>query len=259
MKIFSISDLHTEGINNAARLTKSICDRFEAVENEDVLVLAGDLGYPLNQKGEPSEAYYEALAVCKDRFRHVILVPGNHEYYRAREFSLERTDSALRTLCDRAGVYLLQRDSVTLNGVLFLGCTLWSKITEAAYATMKDSKHVFNEHQEYLQSHITDLLWLTERIAESRQPTVVVTHHLPSYRAISEEYKDHPANSGFASHLDSFIQDYQAKLKLWCTGHTHKRKEIKIGSVPIIVNPIGYRSEVLYANPKWTGFDIITE
>ena len=41
----------------------------------DILILAGDIGHPFRR------TYAQFLDWCSRNFKHVILVPGNHEYY----------------------------------------------------------------------------------------------------------------------------------------------------------------------------------
>ena len=53
----------------------------------------------------------------------VLFVPGNHEFYNGER---TRTLKALREAAVGTNVHLLDRDEVVLNGVRFLGTTLWT-------------------------------------------------------------------------------------------------------------------------------------
>ena len=53
----------------------------------------------------------------------VVFVPGNHEY------DMQDFDAAhdrLRRTCDRLGLLWLERETLVLDGVRFVGTTLWS-------------------------------------------------------------------------------------------------------------------------------------
>ncbi|HUF20668.1 MAG TPA: metallophosphoesterase, partial [Burkholderiales bacterium] len=81
----------------------------------DVVVLAGDIdngtrGIDWAEKSFPGAA--------------VLYVPGNHEYYGA---DLNATEVALTArAADSANVRLLDNDQMVIDGVRFLGSTLWT-------------------------------------------------------------------------------------------------------------------------------------
>ncbi len=97
----------------------------------DVIVAAGDIG-PL----EKSVPWLASLG------KPVVYVLGNHEYY-GRDF-----DSAVaeaKALAQGTSVHVLERDTVTLCGVRFVGATLWTSyggwtpaLVQEAYRKMYD-------------------------------------------------------------------------------------------------------------------------
>jgi 3',5'-cyclic AMP phosphodiesterase CpdA len=114
MKLLALSDLHLE-----------FCDlQVPADASFDVAVLAGDIFCP----GTAVVGWVQGQRALQ-RARAVILVPGNHEYY-DRVMPDER--AAMRRLCAESAaagatpVHLLDCDSVVIDGVRFLGCTLWT-------------------------------------------------------------------------------------------------------------------------------------
>ncbi len=72
MKIQFISDLHFEFPQNVDFINSS---PLKAVG--EVLVLAGDTGY-LNDEKLPKMKFWEWTS---SNFKHVLLIPGNHEFY----------------------------------------------------------------------------------------------------------------------------------------------------------------------------------
>jgi len=107
MRIHLLSDLHFEFQN----WRRTWClDQVEA----DVHVLAGDIGVGL-----------EGIQWALDHFtRPVIYVMGNHEFYGQRP--MVKLMSMAREKTAGTHVHLLENDSVVIDGVRFLGCTLWS-------------------------------------------------------------------------------------------------------------------------------------
>ncbi len=94
MRIYSISDLHTDFRENRAALERAGL----AGHRDDALIVAGDIA-------DGEALIRETLAWLAGRFREVFFVPGNHELWvRGEERdSMEKFHAVLR-LCDQAGV-----------------------------------------------------------------------------------------------------------------------------------------------------------
>lgn len=71
---------------------------------------------------------------------------------------------------------------------------------------------------------------------------VIVTHHAPSLKSISEEYKNDLLSAAFASNLEYLFERYP-NIKLWCHGHVHNSVDYKLGNARVIANPLGYGNE----------------
>lgn len=108
MRVLVLSDLHLE---HAASLTAP------SDLDYDVVILAGDINSPGTQAVH--------WAACESTFggRPVVYVPGNHEFY-GTEMGTEL--EAMRQAAEGTQVHVLSRDSVVLQGVRFLGATLWT-------------------------------------------------------------------------------------------------------------------------------------
>ncbi len=103
MKFHIPSDLHLEK-----------GDYTPAVPAADLVILAGDI-----HKG--------ALAVrwaCREYPQlPVLLVPGNHKYYSS---TIQAVQKELREAARGTKVVILDNNPVTIDGVRFLGTTLWT-------------------------------------------------------------------------------------------------------------------------------------
>src|SRR5581483_10435921 len=78
----------------------------------DLVVLAGDIARPK-----------EAIAWASGFPQPVLYVAGNHEFYGG---SISGTVAELKRLSAGSNIHVLDDDSVTIEGVRFLGTTLWT-------------------------------------------------------------------------------------------------------------------------------------
>src|SRR5262245_10095299 len=79
----------------------------------DVVILAGDIHLQTRGVGWAAETFQ----------RPVIYVPGNHEYYGGH---FKNTLAKMRDRGGHTQVHVLDRDEVVIDGVRFLGTTLWT-------------------------------------------------------------------------------------------------------------------------------------
>ena len=82
--------------------------------NADVVILAGDIH--VGKKGFD-------WAIENFREQKVIYVLGNHEYYRG---SIPKLTDKFKECSVGTNVHILDNEALTIENVLFLGCTLWS-------------------------------------------------------------------------------------------------------------------------------------
>lgn len=121
MKLQLLSDLHLEANPDFAA---------QALPGADLLVLAGDIGsYQVRRDGtvmsEPDWGLqrFSPLPQFAGWPVPVLFVPGNHEYD-ARD--VDDTHADLRRTCERLGIQWLERETLDIEGVRFVGTTLWS-------------------------------------------------------------------------------------------------------------------------------------
>jgi hypothetical protein len=221
------------------------------------LLLAGDIGYP------ETKEFSTFLQECSRQFETVFYTPGNHEYYQkfkkrsgAPPLSMDVLDTIMKKMCGEFHnvVYLNNATYDIDASVRIIGSTLWSDIDPRApiindfdqiYATpddvisLDDIKHVHTQSVEFL----------SREIQASPLPTIVMTHHLPSYKMIIPRYKAMPYkayNCHFASHLDHL---FQPPVKAWVCGHSHCYQYQYINNIPCYLNACGYPGESTGA--KW--------
>jgi predicted MPP superfamily phosphohydrolase len=198
----------------------------------DILVIAGDLGRAID------ESYKIFLADVAQKYRHVILISGNHECYKT---TIDNGEAQIRNaVADLPNVHYLQCESIVIDEIEFLGCTLWSHLDTRLWSINDGCSIKKFSIKQYKELHRTHRDWLTERLNEpTSRKRVVVTHHLPSYKCIDPKYVNDCSNQFFASHLDDLVP----KATLWLAGHTHSPITCQIGGTFVFINPRGYPGE----------------
>ncbi len=267
MKIQLLSDLHLETHPDFVP---------EPAPDADVLVLAGDVGSyqagsGLTALGD-SDFGLARFSPLRGWPVPVLFVPGNHEY---DGLDFDEAHARLRETCARLGITWLERESVTLQGVRFVGTTLWSDFdalgplagrmpaqVPAAHAVpggytlqLKAREKAFRAANYYLRKtgtvrHGQDWLaeqirehalvcqqWLQQALAEAHTgTTVAVTHFAPSLRSADPRYGETPGTAGFCNALDALLPHAQ----LWLHGHLHCPIDYVHQGCRVVANPLGY-------------------
>jgi Icc-related predicted phosphoesterase len=232
MKLHLLSDLHFEFDRDW---------RAPAVA-ADVLILAGDI--------EPGTAGLTRFAGCSIP---IIYVPGNHEYYGGQ---LDTVKVELRDVANSLGINLLDNDEIILDGVRFLGSTLWTDFRldgeeSIAQAFAIAQKYVtdfrcirFSDAwltpEDTVALHQRAVHWLERKLAEPfAGTTVIITHHAPHPRSVHMRWKASPVNPAFASDLTHLM----GRTPLWIHGHMHDSFDYTVQGTRVVCNPKGYRKE----------------
>ena len=232
MKIYILSDLHLE------------FGTFEPPQlDADVIVLAGDI-----------HVGYDSLEWAKEYFvdKPVIYVLGNHEYYGS---SLQEHLSLLKSLTQDSNIHLLENESIQIDDVQFLGCTLWTDFNlhnKARSAKNMATRYISDydmikygaskrklKSADIFKQHQRSLRWLSKQLKSAPiGKRVVVTHHSPSQKSLSNDSNYNVMSAAYASNLDDIVSESSADL--WIHGHIHAHKDYMIGNTRVICNPRGY-------------------
>jgi len=244
MKIMILSDLHLEFGHFF----------IPKVENEKdiVVVLAGDIGLVKKE-----HTYRDFINNTCDRFKNVIWIMGNHEFYGANfPTALAKVWNA--TL-DHENLYIIDKETVVIDDVAFVCATMWTNMDNNNIMTMHDAKLWMNDYKQIrtgterepwrqklapidtVADHLRACEYIFPEIAKQKEDgkkVVVVTHHLPSFQSIPEQYRGDSLNGAYASELFEDIMETQPDI--WCHGHTHNSSDYMIGNTRILCNPRGY-------------------
>jgi len=235
MKIRLLSDLHTE-----FRLPYKTAS-FSNYKGEDVLVLAGDIA-------SGSTNVIEVLKFFKAQgFPHVIYVPGNHEYYGT---SFEDFNSKIEEKCENlSGIHCLRRDCIEIDGVVFIGATLWTNFRNDLMAmslarkSIADFKYIRDfSTNDAKAEYFMDVDFINRKTFKHQdKKCVVVTHFLPTDECISPRFRDprfSDLNPYFANDLEDMIKKFNDVT--WLFGHTHDAVDKVCGTTRLVCNPHGY-------------------
>ncbi len=130
MKIALVSDVHLEFGFLDIRNT----------ENADVLILSGDIcvAKDLMDVGaalaEKSEMYHRFFQQACSEFKNVVYVMGNHEHYNG-DFAHSQM-KILASLAYLKNLHLLEKQTVKIDDVTFIGGTLWTDMNKEDSMTM---------------------------------------------------------------------------------------------------------------------------
>jgi Icc-related predicted phosphoesterase len=263
MRIRLLSDLHCDIEGNDLKSLPDI--------DADVTVVAGDAM-------APGHLAIRRVRELLPHTENLLYVPGNHDYY--SYFDKKRPELGLKTtwetqrfeLMPRAaednGVVLLDDKAVELDGVTFIGATLWSDMRcRPFYMSHADAVRGAMRMNDYraikrdpgrgkdrmkpattIDLHKASVEFIATCLGSSgKSDTVVVTHHAPSPRSLRNWDPERPQSFGeldwcYASNLEC-LMCIDAAPALWLHGHVHANRDYQVGNTRIVANPRGYPRE----------------
>jgi predicted MPP superfamily phosphohydrolase len=246
VKIKHISDIHLEF------LREKFMD-FDVPNNgADILILGGDI--LLADKAKKYIPWMEKICL---QYTDVIYLSGNHESY---GYSIDLTHNKLKEAFGHIkNLHILEQETVVINGVLFLGATLWSDANKVCPITKNHLQQCMNDYRiirvakdNYRKLRPQDTInihcWTKEFIKgvldkKEYDKVVLCTHHGVSHLSIHNNFKDdYYMNGGYVSDLSDFFLNYP-EIKLAFHGHVHNSFDYAINQTRIITNPKGYGDE----------------
>lgn len=246
MKIWILSDLHLE----YADLRQSL-----RIPAADVCVMAGDLC-----RAPANGVHWLAKHVAPSM--PCVYVAGNHEFYKGS--IREGIEDGFRAAEAFPGVHFLENTSVVIDGVRFLGATLWTDYRieghpqiamHHARARMNDYTQIARQRNPWqrfvpeaaYRMHQQSRTFLNTALKDSAS-TVVVTHHLPHALSIPPRFKGDLLNGAYASDLTQLVES--GRPALWVHGHTHDSCDYSIKETRVVCNPRGYEDENSDFDPR---------
>jgi len=254
-----MSDLHLEFYPSAFALYEQI--QFTDRDADSYLILAGDIGYPVKYKKKlhPNPEFVDFLTRMRPHFRGVLLVSGNHEYYRCTDngITMDEIDQVIRDICDVTDVIYLQKNTVHIEHVVIHGCTMFSNVTTEDSGKMHDIKYIA-PRDKLLATYNNHVQWLNQMLVgtnnnnnsnsnnnkdnnnksnsnksnsnKGNSKVLIITHHLPFVPPLSTDHQ-----STYIARISGYCNDFLSNLfssavepeknciipDVWCCGHIH--------------------------------------
>ncbi|OUS23990.1 phosphoesterase [Gammaproteobacteria bacterium 45_16_T64] len=246
MKIHILSDLHIEFED----YTYPACDA-------DVVVLAGDI-----------HAKDKGVIWAAENIPNipVIYVLGNHEYYGKAH---PKFIGEIKSRAQGSNVHVLENDHAKIDGVNFIGCTLWTNFELFGDPRIAgyQCQQVMNDYKKIRKSprysklrsldvaiiHANSLRWLDKTLeALSGDTNVVVSHHAPSIYSAPVNKRTDITTSAYVSDLAELVS--MREPNYWIHGHLHNSSEYDMGNCKVYCNPKGYPGE---ENPYYDPYKCI--
>jgi predicted phosphodiesterase len=259
MRLLVLSDLHVEFAPFHAGQGQQRID-----QGVDVVILAGDI-----------HVGAQGLVWARQTFpdKPIVYVPGNHELY---DGHWHNTLDRMREQARVHEVHLLENDRVCVEGVQFLGTTLWTDFElfgahtrdaamAAAKRTMVDYRAIamdaippdpttasarYLEPMDTLERHRSSRAWLDQALQQADPArTVVITHHYPSFQSTAPMFQKDLSSAAFGSDLEHWM----GRAALWVHGHTHSSFDYALNGTRVVCNPRGYplRRQGGFENPDF--------
>jgi len=202
----------------------------------DIIIAAGDIGI-----------YNQGLEWLMRMRKPAIYVAGNHEFY---EHEYADTLAMLRERSKGTNVHFLEKDAVVINGIRFIGCTLWTALggdddvmNLALQRSLNDFRKIrfgdrlFDE-EDFMDLHILSRDWLVQELEKPFSgQTVVVTHHAPTFWSWQQEPESR-VRYAYCNDLKSIMHVHD--IAAWFHGHTHWASDYTCAGTRVLCNPRGY-------------------
>jgi predicted phosphodiesterase len=253
MKIAYASDLHFE-------FEPLILDD---IEPADVLILAGDI---LNvsrfkrctesTRTIDSDDITTFFDTVTSKFKHVIMVMGNHEYYGS---SINEAIGTLKELLPYENFHILNGDYIVIDNNLFVGGTLWTNYNNEDPFTIMRAPTLINDYRvifngdmhisvaDILERHKNFVKWVENVDKSGYDNNILITHHSPSMQTTADHYKHESIMNGlFGSNLDYLLKMFDYAI----FGHQHDPKTPIVNDCVMLNNSRGYPFEHMHDNFK---------
>ena len=183
-------------------------EQMKNTENADVLVLGGDICVaadigrpdPNNlMEGARSNRIVDFFKRCSFQFPHVVYIMGNHEHYHG---DFAKTANIIRSMLESnmlSNVYLLDKESKTIDDVTFIGGTLWTDMNKENDMTMRHVSHRMNDFRCVDNSNrvVTRKVPLYEKnpswTPDGKNGGAYLTNEAGQYIEIGQKFKEEPA------------------------------------------------------------------
>jgi Icc-related predicted phosphoesterase len=236
MNIQFASDLHLEFKENSYYIKDH-----PLIPVGDILILAGDIAcFGDDYSNHPFWDW------ASENFNQVLVVPGNHEFYKGYDLSLFKNGASGSI---RKNVNWYYNQSIFIGTVQFILTTLWSLIlpdnADQINEFAGDFQHIIFEGTQltvelYNKENQSCIDFLQKELqSKANFQKIVVSHHAPIMDVIKEPLKSSWYKSLYANELSQILQ--QNNISYWIYGHSHQNvSELMVNKTKLVCNQLGY-------------------
>lgn len=237
-----ISDLHLE--------RRVFPLKFKKKQLGGDLFLAGDIGSPLQN------SYWDFLKYTSDNFDNVYFTAGNHEYWNLKKYAIKDIDEIIYDKSiNIPNIHYLNNDLIKTNDYNIIGSTLWSYPLND-FNNSLDFSMIYTSREKKLNYksmralHRNSVYNIENLLIRNKEPTILLTHYIPSFDFTKKKKRFKAFYSLFASNLDYLID---RPVYCWIFGHTHDKFITNRNGVKCCVNSSHSRKRV---NVEKLNFDL---
>ena len=208
-------------------------------DDETTLILAGDLW--TGTRVTDTVNWLHGLAL---KFKYVVFVLGNHDYWTNRNGNDDWRDipASFNEFLPN-NVFLLEKEVIELDGIKIGGATLWTDIDGFNPIAAMNCRSYTNDFMYMPQ--MTPQLWMQEYAEtvdwiKGIEVDILITHYVPSAHFCHPRYHNMVESCMFNSNT---IGQVSILPKVWIFGHTHDNYDTVLGDTQFICNPRGYKYE----------------
>jgi predicted phosphodiesterase len=238
MRIFAVSDLHTDFAENRRRLQQLSSTRYL----QDVVVVAGDIADSL-------QIIAWTLRLLRSKFSKVFYVPGNHELWvrSASHDSIEKFHQIL-SLCDEIGIFTrpARAGEIWIIPLFSWYDAGFDEDNTADVTTLEGwADFYFCKWPDKIRSVSDYFLKINEpNIMAYNGPVITLSHFLPRRELLPPvsqlSFKGLPLVAG-ATSLDRQIRGLNSAIHVF--GHSHINRDQVIDGVRYVHHAFGYPTE----------------
>lgn len=227
----------------------------------DVLLLAGDICLITDLAKSVCDTLTgkrtrEFLIDASIKYKQVIWIPGNHEYYhsdiksavgKVNEFLL--SESITNIEFNDHGTFTTQ------DKVKVIYATLWTDMKKSCPLVLNAAAGYMNDYNnialipgikhrplvpaDTVAIHAKHKKFIQKECSNTQDKLVVMTHHAPLMNLLSKKIKPTDIDYCYGStDMEDIILDHD--IKVWAYGHVHTRDESAVADTKFISNCRGY-------------------
>ena len=195
----------------------------------DLWIIAGDVHPESEKRDEWFKYHFEGNVP-------VFFIMGNHDFWDGHEIS------SPEDYCKE----------IDINGFKIAGAPLWTDLARDPMGwmlytqTMNDRKNMNSNWTEEFYNHHFKVQ--RDYLLKSKAD-IIVSHHLPSIRSVSENHRMWPNNVCYYTELTPRVDFMDPKPLLWVHGHSHVKMDYVMNEKTRVINHArGYPHEYSAAN-----------